>query len=139
MLDTIDEEGDMKNAVGMEMAKVNAVIAKKLPQERIRRNPKSTNEISLENNKFVGIGGWERFTCSGAPSYGYLILKDAFKHHFSRVSRVMVDLTHSWSRRTSPVLYAAALPNFFGLERLCFFPSFAMDQICFDLAMLRFN
>ena len=26
----IDEEGDMKNAVGMEMAKVNAVIAKKL-------------------------------------------------------------------------------------------------------------
>ena len=27
----IDEEGDMKNAVGMEMAKVNVVIAKKLP------------------------------------------------------------------------------------------------------------
>ena len=27
----IDEEGDMKNAVGMEMSKVNAVIAKKLP------------------------------------------------------------------------------------------------------------
>ena len=59
----INEEGDMKNAVGMEMAKVNAVIAKKLPQERMRRNPKSMNEISLEY-KFVGIGGWERFTCT---------------------------------------------------------------------------
>ena len=45
MLAQIDEEGDMKNAVGMEMAKVNAVIAKKLPQERMLRNPKSMNEI----------------------------------------------------------------------------------------------
>ena len=52
----IDEEGDMKNAVGMEMAKVNAIIAKKLLQERMRRNPKSTNEISLEYNKFISIG-----------------------------------------------------------------------------------
>ena len=52
----------MKNAVGMEMAKVNAIIAKKLPQERMQRNPKSTNKICLEYNKFVGIGGWERFT-----------------------------------------------------------------------------
>ena len=71
----------MKNAVGMEMAKVNVVIAKKLPQERMHRNPKSMNEISLEYNKFVGIGGWERFTYNGAPSYDYLILKDAFEHH----------------------------------------------------------
>ena len=77
----IDEEGDMKNVVGMEMAKVNVVIAKKLPQERMHRNPKSMNKISLEYNKFVGIGGWERFTCSGAPSCGYLILKVAFEHH----------------------------------------------------------
>ena len=69
----------MKNVDGMEMAKVNAVIAKKLPQERMCR---STNEISLEYNMFVGIGGWERFTYSGAPSCGYLILKDAFEHHF---------------------------------------------------------
>ena len=72
----------MKNAIEMEMAKVNVIIAKKLPQERMHRNPKSMNEISLEYNKFVGIGGWEWFTCSGAPSCGYLILKDAFKHHF---------------------------------------------------------
>ena len=72
----------MKNAVGMEMAKVNAIIAKKLLQERMRRNPKSTNEISLECNKFVVIGDWEWFTYSGAPSCGYLILKDAFGHHF---------------------------------------------------------
>jgi len=53
----IDEEGDMKNAVGIEIAKVNVVIAKKLPHERMHRNPKSTNEISLEYNKFIGIGG----------------------------------------------------------------------------------
>jgi len=72
----------MKNAIEMEMAKVNVVIAKKLPQERTCRNPKSTNEISLEYNKFVGIGGWERFTYSGATSCGYLILKDAFEQNF---------------------------------------------------------
>ena len=71
----------MKNAVGIEMAKVNVVISKKLLQERMRRNPKSTNEISLEYNKFVGIEGREWFTYSGAPSDGYLILKDAFEHH----------------------------------------------------------
>ena len=78
----IGEEGDMKNAIGMEMAKVNVIIAKKLPQERIRRNPKSMKEISLEYNKFVCIRSWERFTYSGVPSCGYLILKDAIKHHF---------------------------------------------------------
>ena len=72
----------MKNAVGMEMAKVNVVRDKKFLQERMRRNPKSTNEICLEYNKFVGIRGWEWFTSSGAPFYGYLILKDAFEHHF---------------------------------------------------------
>ena len=72
----------MKKGVGMEMAKVNVVIAKKLPQERMRRNPKSTNEISLEYNQFIGIRGWERFIYSGVPSCGYLILKDAFEHHF---------------------------------------------------------
>ena len=49
----------MKNVVGMEMANVNAIIAKKLLQERMHMNPKSTNEISLEYNKFVGIRGWE--------------------------------------------------------------------------------
>ena len=76
----IDEEGDMKNTVGMEMAKVNAVVAKKFPQERMRRNPKSTNEISLKYNKFVGIRGWERFTCCGAPSSGCLIVQDAFEY-----------------------------------------------------------
>jgi len=62
------------------------------------------NEISLEYNKFVGIGGWERFTYSAAPSYGYLILKEAFEHHFfqgllgdgrSDPLLVMVDLTGS--------------------------------------------
>ena len=55
----------MRNAAGMEMAKVNAIIAKKLPQERMHRNPKSMNEISLEYNKFVGIGGWERMRRKG--------------------------------------------------------------------------
>ena len=72
----------MKNAIEMEMAKVNVIIAKKLPQERMHRNPKSTNKMSLEYNKFVGIGGCKWFTCSGVPSYSYLILKDAFEHHF---------------------------------------------------------
>ena len=71
----------MKNVDGMEMAKVIAVVAKKFLQERMRRNPKSTNEISLQYNKFIGIRGWERFTYSGAPSCRFLILKDAFEHH----------------------------------------------------------
>ena len=101
----IDEEGDMKNTVGMEMAEANAVVAKKFSHERMRRNPKSTNEISLEYNKFVGIGGWERFTCSGGASYGYLILKDAFEHHFlngrSNPLLVTVDLAVTL-RRLAP-------------------------------------
>ena len=72
----------MKNAIGMELAKVKVEIAKKLRQERMHRNPKSTNEISFDYNKFVSIRGWEWFTCSGASSCSYLILKDAFEHHF---------------------------------------------------------
>ena len=74
----------MKNNVGMEMAKVIAVVAKKFLQERMRRNPKSTNEISLEYSKFVEVRGWERITYSGASSCSYLILEDAFNHHFVR-------------------------------------------------------
>ena len=76
------------------------------------------NEISLEYNKFIGIRGQEWFT-----------LKDALNTIPSRVSWVMVDLTHSWSWRTSPVLSATSLPNFFGLKWLRFFPPFTMDRI----------
>ena len=46
----IDEEGDMKNVVGMEMAQANAIVAKKFLQERMPWIPKSANEISHEYN-----------------------------------------------------------------------------------------
>ena len=36
---------------------------------------------------------------------------------------MVIDLTHSWSRRTSLVPSATSLSGFFGLKRLHFFPS----------------
>ena len=77
----INKEGDMKDTVGMEMAQANAIVTKKLLQERMHRNPKSTNKISHEYNEFTGIGGWEWFTCSDEPSGGFLIMQDTFEHH----------------------------------------------------------
>ena len=71
----------MNDTIGMEMAQANAVVTKKFPQERMHRNPKSTNKISHEYNEFAGIGCREGFTCSGAPSSICLIVKDAFEHH----------------------------------------------------------
>ena len=71
----------MKYTVGMEVAQANVVVTKKFPQERMHRNPKSTNKISHEYNEFAGIRGWEQFTYSGAPSVGCLIVQDAFEHH----------------------------------------------------------
>ena len=64
----INEEGDMKDTVGMEMAQANAVVTKKFPQERMRRNHKSANKISHEYNEFAGIGSRGWFTCSRTPS-----------------------------------------------------------------------
>ena len=56
----------MKDIVGMEMAQANAIVTKKFPQERMHRNPKSTNEISFEYNKFLvsGVG-------NGSPEAGH--------------------------------------------------------------------
>ena len=71
----------MKDTVGMEMAQANAIVTKKFPLERMRRNPKSANKISHEYNEFVGIGGREWFTYSAVPSGGCLIMQDAIEHH----------------------------------------------------------
>ena len=49
----------MKNAIRMEITQVNAIVAKEFLQEWMCRNPKPTNEISLEYNKFIGIEGRE--------------------------------------------------------------------------------
>ena len=70
----INEEGDMKDTIGMEMAQANAVVTKKFPQERMCMNPKSANKISHEYNEFAGIGDREWFTYSGVPSDGCLIM-----------------------------------------------------------------
>ena len=70
----INEEGDMKDTVGMEMAQANVVVIKKFPQERRCRNPKSMNKISHEYNEFPGIGGRERFTYGEASFGGCLIM-----------------------------------------------------------------
>ena len=99
----------MKDNVGMEMAHANAVVTKKFLQKRMRRNPKSANKISHEYNEFAGIRGRKRFTCNGAPSGGYLILKDAFEHHSFQ------DLLGG--HRFDPLLVAADLA-----DTLCLLP-----------------
>ena len=71
----------MKDAVGIEMAKANVVIMKKFAQERMCKNPKPTNKIRLEYNKLIGVGGRERLTYGGAPSFGHLVQKGAFNYH----------------------------------------------------------
>ena len=76
----INEEGDMKDTVEMEMAQANAVVTKKFSQERMCRNPKPTNKICLEYNKLIGVEGRECLTCGGAPSSCHLVRKDAFYH-----------------------------------------------------------
>ena len=61
------------------------------------------NEISHEYNEFAGIRGRKWFTYSGAPSGGYLILKDAFEHH--SFQGLLGD------SRSNPLLVAADLAD----------------------------
>ena len=62
----INEEGDMKDTVGMEMAQANAIVTKKFLHEKMSRNPKSANKISHEYNEFAGIG-----VGNGSPTVGH--------------------------------------------------------------------
>lgn len=77
----IDEDGNVKVAVGIQMAEADVVVLEQIAQEVMSRNSKSSDKVGLEDNKFMGVGSRELLTCCGAPFGGLQVREDAFNHH----------------------------------------------------------
>lgn len=52
----VDENGDMKNAVGIQMAEIDAIVSQEFAKEGMSRNYKSPNQIIFEYNELMGVG-----------------------------------------------------------------------------------
>ena len=76
----IDEDGNVKDAIGIQMAETDVVVLEQIVKKGMSRNSKSPNKVGLKKNEFMGVGSWELLTCCGAPSGGLHIREDAFNH-----------------------------------------------------------
>ena len=64
----IDENGKMKNAIGIQMDEGNPIVIKKLAQKGMRRQSKSSMVKIFKNYEFAISEGWKAITYCGAPS-----------------------------------------------------------------------
>jgi hypothetical protein len=55
----IDENRNVEKAVGIKMAEVDSIVFKKIPEERVDRDPKSTNKERHKHNQLMCLRGRE--------------------------------------------------------------------------------
>ena len=77
----MDEGGDMKNGVRIQMNKLYFVEVQKTPKESIGGNRKTTIEEGFENHDLTGVSGGESFSIGGAPTDYLLLGKNPLLHH----------------------------------------------------------
>ena len=77
----MDEGGDMKNGVWIQMNELYLVEMQKTPEESTGGNGKTTVEEGLKNHDFTGIRGGESFSIGGAPPDDLLLRKNPILHH----------------------------------------------------------
>ena len=77
----MDEGGDMKNRVWIQMDKLNLVEMQKTTEKSASGDRKSTVEEGLKNHNLTGIRGGEGFSIGGAPPDDLLLGKNPVLHH----------------------------------------------------------
>ena len=76
----IDEDGNVKDAIGIQMAETDVVVLEQIVKKGMSRNSKSPNKVGLKKNEFMGVGSWELLTYCGVPFSDLHIREDAFNH-----------------------------------------------------------
>ena len=71
----MDEGGDKKNRVGMQIANPNLLIQAETLKERVHWNPKTPLEEILENHNLTWLWIGEAFSFRRTPSREYLVVE----------------------------------------------------------------
>lgn len=69
----MDEDGELENRVGIEMAKLNLVEVEETAKKGMCGEAKPPLEERLQHNSLIGLRGGEFLTCHWPPSHGCLI------------------------------------------------------------------
>ena len=77
----MDEGGDMKNGVWIQMNELYLVEMQKTPEESTGGNEKTMVEEGLKNHDLTGIRGGEGFSIGGAPPDDLLLWKNPLFHY----------------------------------------------------------
>src|SRR6266542_3364372 len=77
----MDEGGDMKNRVWIQMDELNLVEMQKTTEESASGDRESAIEEGFKNHDLTGIRGGEGFSIGGAPSDDLLLWKNPVLHH----------------------------------------------------------
>src|SRR5438105_1223404 len=98
----MDEGGDMKNGVWIQMDELYSVEMQKTPEESTGGNGKTTVEEGFKNHDLIGICGGESFSIGGAPPDDFFLGKNPILHHSTEM--ILGDggpLPHLLRRRDS--------------------------------------
>jgi len=96
----MDEGGNVKNGVRIQMNKFYLIEMQKTPEESTGGDGKTTVEERFENNDLTGVSGGESFSVGSAPPNDLLLGKNPILHHPAEV--LLSDsgrLPHSLWRR----------------------------------------
>ena len=80
-LTKVDEGGDVKNGVWIQVDKLNLVKMQKTTEESTGGDRKSAVKEGLKNHNLTGIRGGEGFSIGGAPSDDLLLWKNPVLHY----------------------------------------------------------
>ena len=77
----MDEGGDMKNRVWIQMDELYLVKVQKTTKESASGDRESAIEEGLKNHDLTGVSGGEGFSIGGAPPDDLLLRKNPILHH----------------------------------------------------------
>src|SRR5438105_3977761 len=80
-LTDIDEGGDLKYGIGIQVDQLNSIMMKKSPKERTDRQTKSSIKEIIEDDKFIDIRGGQSLTSCFTPSNGIPRRQDPVCNH----------------------------------------------------------
>src|SRR6266540_2679522 len=81
----MDERGDLKDRVGVQMYQLDSIKVKKTPEELVGGQRKSSVKERLEDHQLTSVGGGEELPISGAPPDEKLLWKHLIVDHPKKV------------------------------------------------------
>ena len=103
----MDEGGDKKNRVGMQIANPNLVVKTEPPKKRMYRNPKSSFKEIFEHNDLTWLWVGVPLALRRTPSCELLVVEHPMVTRSSMVCSLLLDFHHSFAM--TPAFFYASL------------------------------